>query len=60
MLSHTGGLGQLQEYEILCRAGPVGSDRGSREAGRFLEAGTGPGARGVLWEASPPGRTYLG
>jgi len=36
MLSHTRGLGQLQEYEILCRAGPVGSARGSRQAGRQI------------------------
>lgn len=31
-----------------------------RQAGRFLEAGTRPGAGGVLWEASLPGRTYPG
>lgn len=39
MLSHTGGLGQLQEYEILCRAGPAGSARGSRQAGRQISGG---------------------
>lgn len=40
MLSHTGGLGQLQEYEILWRARPAGSARGSRQADSWRLGGS--------------------
>lgn len=66
MLSHTGGLGQLQEYAVPCRDRPAGSAEAAGRQGFagfcwVLQAwrhgvGVGPGAGGALQEASQGGR----